>query len=185
MAAARRRWHETLPLRDARQYVFVDESGVTTDLIRRYARSLRGTRIGDHAPCSHWQTHTVVAALRPSELTATAVFDGPIDGVTFRAYVEQVLVPTLHPGDVVVLDNLAAHKQPEVRAAIEHAGALLRFLPPYSPDFNPIEQAFAKLKAFFTRGAAAHVRPRLRPDRHRLLPDECANLRQALRLLTT
>jgi hypothetical protein len=80
-------------------YVFVDESGGTTDLLRRYARSRRGTRIGDHAPCSHWQTHTVVAALRPTALTATAVFDGPIDNVTFRAYVEQVLVPTLQPGD--------------------------------------------------------------------------------------
>lgn len=112
---------------------------MTTDLLRRYARSLRGTRIGDHTPCSHWETHTVVAALRPTELTATAVFDGPIDSATFRAYIEQVLVPTLRPGDVVVLDNLAAHKQPEVRVAIERAGALLRFLPPYSPDFNPID----------------------------------------------
>ncbi len=129
--------------------MFVDESGVTTDLLRRYARSPRGTRIADHAPCGHWQTHTVVAALRPTELTAPAVFDGPLDNTTFRAYVEQVLVPTLQPGDVVVLDNLAVHKQPEVRAAIEQAGALLRFLPPYSPDLNPIEQAFAKLKAFF------------------------------------
>ena len=125
MAAARRQWRATLPLRDAQQYVFVDESGVTTDLLRRYARSLRGTRIGDHTPCGHWETHTVVAALRPTELTATAVFDGPIDNATFRAYVEQVLVPTLRPGDVVVLDNLAVHKQLEVRAAIEQAGALL------------------------------------------------------------
>src|SRR6202521_1722292 len=141
VAAARHRWRETLPLHDARQYVFVDESGVTTDLLRRYARSLRGTRIGDHTPCSHWQTHTVVAALRPTELTATAVFDGPIDNATFRAYVEQVLVPTLHPGDVVVLDNLAAHKQPEVRVAIEQVGAILRFLPPYSPAFTPIERS--------------------------------------------
>ena len=137
-----------MPLRDAARYVFVDESGVTTDLLRRYARSVRGSRISDHTPCGHWQTHTVIAALRVSALTATAVFDGPIDNATFRAYVEQVLVPTLRRGDVVVLDNLAAHKQPEVRLAIEQAGALLRFLPPYSPDFNPIELAFAKLKAF-------------------------------------
>jgi transposase len=158
--------------------VFVDESGVTTDLLRRYARSPRGTRISDHTPCSHWQTHTVVAALRPTELTATAVFDGPIDSPTFLAYVEQVLVPTLRPGDVVVLDNLAVHKQPEVRLAIERAGAFLRFLPPYSPDFNPIEQAFSKLKAFL-RGA----RPRTFQQICELmttaldlfLPDECAN----------
>ena len=89
-----------------------------------------------------------MAALRVDGLTAPAVFDGPIDNPTFLAYVEQVLVPTLHPGDVVVLDNLTMHKQPAVQAAIERVGARLRFLPPYSPDFNPIEQAFAKLKAF-------------------------------------
>jgi len=105
-------------------------------------------RLRDYTPCGHWQTHTVVAALRVDGLTAPAVFDGPIDNPTFLAYVEQVLVPTLHRGDVVVLDNLAVHKQPAVQAAIERVGARLRFLPPYSPDFNPIEQAFAKLKAF-------------------------------------
>ena len=148
MAAARRQWRTWQPLRDVRQYVFLDECGVTTDLLRRYGRSPVGTRLGDHTPCSHWQTHTVIAALRPSALTAPAVFDGPIDNASFRAYVEQVLAPTLRRGDVVVLDNLAVHKQPEVRAAIEATGALIRFLPPYSPDFNPIEMAFAKLKAF-------------------------------------
>jgi transposase len=105
-------------------------------------------RLRDYTPCGHWQTHTVIAALRVDGLTAPAVFDGPIDNPTFLAYVEQVLVPTLHRGDVVVLDNLAVHKQPAVQAAIERVGARLRFLPPYSPDFNPIEQAFAKLKAF-------------------------------------
>jgi transposase len=158
--------------------VFVDESGVTTDLLRRYARSPRGTRIADHTPCSHWQTHTVVAALRPTELTATAVFDGPIDSDTFRAYVEQVLVRTLRPGDVVVLDNLAAHKQPEIRAAIEQAGAFLRFLPPYSPDFNPIELAFAKLKAFFRAirpRTFDHVCELTATAQGLFMPDECAN----------
>jgi transposase len=129
-------------------------------------------RIADHAPCGHWQTHTVVAALRPSALTATAVFDGPIDNDTFRAYVDQVLVPTLRRGDVVVLDNLAPHKQPEVRAAIEQAGAILRFLPPYSPDFNPIEQAFAKLKAF------------LRAARPRTFDEVCGLIAVALGLFT-
>ena len=167
-----------MPLHDARRYIFVDESGVTTDLLRRYARSPRGTRISDHTPCGHWQTNTVVAALRPTELTATAVFDGPIDNDTFRAYVEQVLVPSLRPGDVVVLDNLAAHKQPAVRVAIERAEALLRFLPPYSPDFNPIELAFAKLKAFLRA-----TRPRTFDQVCELIaaalglfmPDECEN----------
>jgi transposase len=148
VVAERRRWRDGLPLRDARSYVFLDECGVTTDLLRRYGRSLRGTRLGDHAPCGHWETHTVVAALRRDGLTAPAVFDGPIDQASFLAYIEQVLVPSLRPGDVVILDNLAVHKQAAVRAAIHAAGAHLRFLPPYSPDFNPIEQAFAKLKAF-------------------------------------
>jgi transposase len=128
--------------------VFIDESGVTTDLLRRYGRSPRGVRLRDYTPYGHWQTHTVIAGLRVDGLVAPAVFDGPIDNPTFLAYVEQVLVPTLRPGDVVVLDNLAMHKQPEVQAAIERVGARIRFLPPYSPDFNPIEQAFAKLKAF-------------------------------------
>ncbi len=137
-----------MPLRDARQYVFVDESGVTTDLLRRYGRSVRGDRLRDYTPSGHWQTHTVIAALRWNGLSAPAVFDGPIDKAAFLAYVEQVLVPTLRPGDVVVLDNLAVHKQAEVEAAIAHVGAHVRFLPPYSPDFNPIELAFAKLKAF-------------------------------------
>jgi transposase len=148
VAAERRRWRDWLPFRDARQYIFLDECGVTTDLLRRYGRSRRGQRLHDHTPCGHWQAHTVIVGLRPDGLSAPAVFDGPIDSPCFLAYVEQVLVPTLRPGDVVVLDNLAVHKQPEIRAAIEAAGAQLRFLPPYSPDFNPIELAFAKLKAF-------------------------------------
>jgi transposase len=155
VAAQRRQWRDWLPLHDANHYVFVDECGVTTDLLRRYGRSPRGTRLHDHTPCGHWQTQTVIAALRADALTAPAVFDGPIDNASFRAYVEQVLAPTLRPGDVVILDNLAVHKQPDVRAAIEQAGAHLRFLPPYSPDFNPIEQVFAKLKAFLRA-----VRPR-------------------------
>jgi transposase len=135
-------------MRDVRSYIFLDECGVTTDLLRRYGRSPRGTRLRDHTPCRHWETHTVVAALRLEGMDAPAVFDGPIGSPIFLAYIEQVLVQTLRPGDVVVLDNLAVHKQPDVRIAIEQAGASLRFLPPYSPDFNPIELAFAKLKAF-------------------------------------
>ena len=152
--------------------MFLDECGVTTDLLRRYGRSPRGTRLHDHTPCSHWQTQTVIAALRPSEITAPAVFDGPIDNASFLAYVEQVLVPTLRPGDVVVLDNLAVHKQADVRTAIERVGAHLRFLPPYSPDFNPIEQAFAKLKAF------------MRATRPRTFDHVCARMAAALGLFT-
>jgi len=178
VAVQRRHWRDGLPLHDARQYVFLDECGVTTDLLRRYGRSPRGTRLHDHTPCSHWETQTVIAALRVDGVTAPAVFDGPIDAVSFQAYVEQVLVPTLRPGDVVVLDNLAVHKQPEVRTAIEAVGAQIRFLPPYSPDFNPIEQTFAKLKAFLRA-----ARPRTFDQVLALVaaalelftPDECRN----------
>jgi transposase len=137
-----------MPALEASHFVFLDETGVTTDLLRRYGRCLRGERLVDHAPFGHWQAQTILAGLRVDGLTATAVFNGPLDNPSFLAYVEQVLVPTLRPDDVVVLDNLKIHKQPAVRAAIEGAGAHLRFLPPYSPDFNPIELAFAKLKAF-------------------------------------
>jgi transposase len=161
-----------------RQYVFLDECGVTTDLLRRYGRGPRGLRVTDHTPCSHWEAHTVIAALRLTGLGAPAVFDGPIDSPSFLAYVEQVLVPTLRPGDVVVLDNLAVHKQPDVRTAIAQAGASIQFLPPYSPDFNPIELAFAKLKAFLRA-----ARPRSYEQVCTLIaiavdlftPDECAN----------
>jgi transposase len=156
-----------------RHYVFLDECGVTTDLLRRYGRSLSGTRVRDHAPFGHWETHTVVAGLRLDGLTAPAVFNGPIDNPSFLAYIEQVLVPSLQAGDVVVLDNLAVHKQPAVRHAIEAVGAQLRFLPPYSPDFNPIELAFAKLKAF------------LRAARPRSFDQVCALIAAALELFTS
>ena len=152
--------------------MFLDECGVATDLLRRYGRSPRGTRLRDHTPCGHWETHTVIAALRLDQLGAAAVFDGPIDSVSFLAYIEQVLVPTLRPGDVVVLDNLAVHKQPEVVMALAAVGAQIRFLPPYSPDFNPIEMAFAKLKAF------------LRAARPRTFDHVNALVAEALRLFT-
>jgi transposase len=178
VADARRQWQAGQAVREASGYVFLDESGVATDLLRRYGRSPRGARLHDHTPCRQWQTHTVLATLRPSGLHASAVLDGPVDNVSFLAYVEQILVPTLRPGDVVVMDNLVVHKQPEVRAAIEARGASLRFLPPYSPDFNPIEMAFAKLKAFFRT-----TRPRtfdevvdgVRTALALFLPEECAN----------
>jgi len=174
---ARADWRATVLALDAARFVFLDESGVATDLLRRYGRSLRGQRLVDHAPFGHWQTHTILAALRLDGLTAPGVFDGPIDNPSFLAYVEQILVPTLRPGDIVVLDNLTVHKQPAVRAAIERAGAAMQFLPPYSPDFNPIELAFAKLKAFFRA-----ARPRTFDEICRLFaaalglftPTECA-----------
>ena len=131
--------------------MFLDESGVRTDLVRRYGRGLYGARVPDHAPDGRWHTTTFLAALRITGLTAPAVFDGPIDGPSFLAYIEQVMAPTLAPGDIVIMDNLSCHKSPVVRGAIEAVGASLWFLPKYSPDLNPIELAFAKLKAILRK----------------------------------
>jgi transposase len=161
-----------------RQYVFLDECGVTTDLLRRYGRSPRGERLRDHTPCGHWQTHTVVVGLRLDRLTAPAVFNGPIDNASFLAYVQQILAPALRRGDVVVLDNLPVHKQPEVVTALDAVGASVRFLPPYSPDFNPIEQAFAKLKAFLRAARPRtfdHVNALVATALTLFTPAECAN----------
>ena len=114
----------------------------------------RGQRLIGRVPHGHWQTSTFLAALRHDAITAPCVIDGPINGETFQAWIEQFLVPTLTPGDIVVMDNLGSHKGPGVRAAIEAAGAKLLFLPAYSPDFNPIEKVFAKLKALLRKLAA-------------------------------
>jgi len=129
-------------------------------------------------PHGHWKTTTFIAGLRSTALTAPCVIDGPMNGSAFLAYVEQVLVPALTPGDVVVLDNLSAHKIPGVREAIEAAGAILLYLPPYSPDFNPIEQLFAKLKALLRKAAERSVEglwARIAVLLGAFTPDECAN----------
>jgi transposase len=137
--------------------VFIDETWATTAMARRYGRARRGTRVVGAVPHGHWKTTTVVAALRHDAMSAPCVFDGAINGARFRAYVEQGLAPTLRPGDIVVMDNLSAHKVKGVRAAIEAQGARLLYLPPYSPDLNPIEHAFAKLKALLRSAAARSV----------------------------
>jgi transposase len=137
--------------------VFIDETGASTKMARRYGRSLRGERCRAPVPHGHWKTTTFVGALRLEGMTAPMVLDGAMHGAAFLAYVEQVLVPTLTPGDIVIMDNLPAHKSVAVRHTIEAAGAELRFLPPYSPDFNPIEMAFSKLKAFLKKTAARTV----------------------------
>lgn len=131
---------------DPRRLVFIDETGTNTKMVRRYGRGRRGQRVIGKVPHGHWKTTTFVAALRHDGLTAPLVVDGAINGDIFLAYVEQQLVRTLQPGDVVVMDNLASHKKAGVREAIEAAGARVVYLPPYSPDFNPIELVFAKLK---------------------------------------
>ncbi|AVM72844.1 hypothetical protein MSR1_38840 [Magnetospirillum gryphiswaldense MSR-1] len=134
--------------------VFIDETGASTKMARLRGRAPRGERCRAPVPHGHWKTTTFVGALRLEGMTAPMVLDGAMNGPAFLAYVEQVLVPTLAPGDVVVMDNLPAHKLAAVRVAIEAAGAELHFLPPYSPDFNPIEMAFSKLKSFLKKTAA-------------------------------
>ena len=126
-------------------------------MARLRGRSRRGDRCRASVPHGHWKTTTFTAGLRLSGMTAPMVLDGAMNGTAFLAYVEQVLVPTLSPGDIVVMDNLPAHKNSGVRTAIEAAGASLRHLPPYSPDFNPIEQAFSKLKALLRKAAARTI----------------------------
>jgi transposase len=155
--AARQAWFEDQPDLDPARLVFIDETWTATNMARTRGRCARGKRLRSPVPHGHWQTTTFVAGLRLSGIAAPFVLDGPINRHTFQAYVEQVLVPELAPGDIVVMNNLGSHKGPGVRAAIEAAGARLLFLPPYSPDFNPIELAFSKLKALLRRAAERTV----------------------------
>jgi transposase len=178
VAAARAKLKAEQPSLDASRLVFIDETAVTTKMVRQYGRSPRGERLVAKVPHGHWKTLTLVAALRIDGLTAPYVIDGAMDGPTFLAYVEQVLVPTLRRDDVVFLDNLRTHKVDGVAEAIEAAGATLRYLPSYSPDLNPIEQAFAKLKAALRKGATRTVE-KLWKLIGKLVkafaPEECAN----------
>jgi transposase len=158
--------------------VFIDETWAKTNMTRRLGRAPRGRRLIASVPHGHWSTTTFIGALRATGLTAPAVFDGAINGASFLAYVQQILVPTLQPGDIVILDNLGSHKVTGVRQAIEAAGATLRFLPPYSPDLNPIEQLFAKFKALLRSTAARTVEALWSAIGQlvaRFAPGECAN----------
>ena len=158
--------------------MFIDETWASTNMARTHGRALRGERLRAPIPHGHWLTTTFVAGLRNTGMVAPMVLDGPINGSLFQDYVEQVLVPELRPGDIVVMDNLGSHKGAGVRAAIEAAGASLLYLPPYSPDFNPIEQAFAKLKAML-RKAAGRTLDDLWRSIGRIIdtftPTECSN----------
>jgi transposase len=178
VANERRRWRIWQRFMDPKHFVFLDETGTATNMARRYGRGPSGTRLVAAVPHGHWKTTTFIAGLRQSGIIAPLVLDGPMTGPAFRAYAEQFLAPALEPGDVVVLDNLAAHRAQGVREAIAAAGASLLYLPPYSPDLNPIEQLFAKLKALL-RKAAARTRDALWQAIGRLLktvpPAECAN----------
>jgi transposase len=140
-------WQKIQPLLDPDRLVFIDETGLDTAMVRRYGWGACGARVRGAAPQGHWHTRTFVAALRQQGLTAPMVIEGAMDGALFKAYVKEFLCPTLVPGDIVVWDNLSSHQVAGVREAIEAVGAVLKPLPPYSPDFNPIEQVFAKLKA--------------------------------------
>ncbi|MDQ0523795.1 transposase [Methylobacterium gregans] len=137
--------------------MFLDETWTSTNMARTRGRCPRGERLRSPVPHGHWKTTTFVAGLRLSGITAPFVLDGPINRDAFETYVARVLVPELAPGDIVVMDNLGSHKGPAVRAAIEAAGARLLFLPPDSPDFNPIEMAFSKLKALLRKAAERTV----------------------------
>lgn len=178
VAKARTEWRDSQPGLNPGKLIFIDETWVKTNMVRLYGRSKRGTRLVDTAPYGHWKTSTFIAGLRAEGVVAPAVFDGAINGDLFLDYVEQVLVPTLTHGDIVVMDNLSSHKKPAVREAIEAAGAALRFLPAYSPDLNPIEMLFAKLKAFLRAKALRTVDGlwnALGPIADCVSPEECKN----------
>ena len=163
---------------DSERFVFLDETGATTAMTRRYGWGGRGERLVDAAPAGHWKTTTFVAGLRLTGMMAPMVLDGPMNRASFLAYVKQVLVPELKPGDLVVADNLPAHKDRRIREAIEVAGARLLYLPPYSPDFNPIENAFAKLKALLRKAAERTIKGLWRLIGKMIdtfTPQECAN----------
>lgn len=149
----RQDWFDTQLDLDPDRLVFIDETWTSTNMARRYGRSPRGDRLRMGVPHGHWKTTTLVAGLRTTGIVAPLVLDGPINAEAFQAYVEQVLVPVLGAGDIVVMDNLGSHKGAAVRIAIEAVGAELRYLPPYSPDFNPIEKAFSQLKAHLRKAA--------------------------------
>ncbi len=154
MAAARQRWKADQPGVDVRRLVFVDETGTSTKMVRTSGRCRRSRRLLGKAPWGHWKTITFTAGLRCDGLVAPFVLDGPMNGEAFLVYVETVLAPSLSEGDIVVIDNLSAQKVEGVRAGIEARRAILLYLPPYSPDLNPIEMAFAKLKTLLRRAAA-------------------------------
>jgi transposase len=157
VAKARVEWREQQSKLTPSKLVFIDETWVKTNMTRRYGRAKCGHRLVAAVPHGHWKTTTFVGALRCDGLTAPLAIDGAINGELFLAYVEQVLVPTLKRGDIVIMDNLRAHKIAGVREAIEAVGAKLLFIPPYSPDLNPIELAFSKLKALLRAKAIRTV----------------------------
>ena len=178
VARRRVRWKTHQGRLDASRLVFIDETWAKTNMTRTHGRCARGRRLIAKAPHGHWRTLTFLAALRCDRIDAPCVIDGPINGQSFLAYVEQFLVPTLSPGDIVIMDNLGSHKGQAVRRAIRGAGAKLFFLPPYSPDLNPIEQVFAKLKTLLRKADERSIEAtwrRIGSLLDHFTPAECAN----------
>ena len=157
VAERRTAWRAEQQGFDASRLVFIDETGASTKMARLRGRSERGERCIAAIPHGHWKTTTFVGALRSTGMTAPMVIDGAMNGEAFEVYAREFLAPALLPGDIVVMDNLSSHKRGKVRAIIEAAGATLLYLPPYSPDLNPIEMAFAKLKAWLRKAATRTV----------------------------
>lgn len=178
MALQRRQWQAWQGRLDVGSLVFVDETGADTKMVRTHGRAPRGQRCVGPRPYGHWRTTTLLAGLRAQAVSAPVVLDGPIDGASFLAWVEQFLCPTLGKGDLVIADNLPSHKVAGVEEAITAVGARLIYLPPYSPDLNPIEKLFSKLKALLNK-AAARTRDDLWQQIGQILncisPQECAN----------
>jgi transposase len=178
VSQARSAWKEHQGELDPTRLVFLDETWASTNMARPRGRCRRGQRLVSPVPHGHWKTTTVLAGLRHDGVTAPLVIDGPINGTIFRAYVEQCLAPTLEPEDIVVMDNLSAHKVDGVRQAIEAVGASVAYLPSYSPDLNPIEQLFAKLKALLRKAAERSIPDlwnRIGTLLDQISPAECLN----------
>jgi transposase len=178
VARKRARWKRHQGKLDPARLVFIDETWAKTNMTRTHGRARKGERLVAKVPHGAWRTLTFLAALRCDAITAPCVVDGPINGATFLAYVRQLLAPTLRPGDIVIMDNLGSHKGQAVRAAIRAAGAKLFFLPPYSPDLNPIEQVFAKLKTLLRKANERTVETtwkRIGALIDAFSPTECAN----------
>ena len=176
----RRNFHSARRFADEQQFVFLDETGAKTHMTRLYGRALGGARCVDTAAHGHWKTITLISALTTTGVlpAATLALDGAMNGPTFLAYVEQCLAPALQPGQIVVMDNLPAHKVQGVRQAIEAAGCDLWYLPAYSPDLNPIEKLWSKVKAWLRRVCArtfAAVAGAIGDALSTLTPDECRN----------
>jgi transposase len=178
IARWRERWQRLQPRLDPARLVFIDETWAKTNMTRTHGRAPRGQRLHAKVPYGHWKTMTFVAALRHDRIDAPFVLDGPVNGACFLAYVQRCLLPTLKPGDVVVMDNLSSHKRQAVRQAIRSVGAKLWFLPPYSPDLNPIEQVFAKLKTLLRKAeerTPTATWKRIGALLEHFAPAECAN----------